>query len=105
MEAAQALVESSSGLQRTRQLAAFHSGEAAAAVEAMSPAGWRVLRGPCLLGWPPRPQARQVEGQELGHRQLSALSKVCLESCCWLASPETWLSCAAVLPSDLAMTC
>lgn len=41
VEAAQALVEGSSGLQRTRQLAAFHSGEAAAAIEAMSPAGGR----------------------------------------------------------------
>ncbi|KAL4440516.1 hypothetical protein ABPG75_003517 [Micractinium tetrahymenae] len=38
VEAAQALVEGSSGLQRTRQLAAFHSGEAAAAIDAMSPA-------------------------------------------------------------------
>lgn len=38
MEAAQALVEASSGLQRTRQLAAFHAGEAAAALEGMTPA-------------------------------------------------------------------
>jgi hypothetical protein len=38
VEAAEELVLGSSGLQRTRQLAAFHAGEAAAAIEAMSPA-------------------------------------------------------------------
>ena len=37
MEAATAAVERSSGLQRTRQLAAFHAGEAAAALAAMAP--------------------------------------------------------------------
>lgn len=53
MDAAEALVQASAGLQRTRQLAAFHSGEAAAAVEAMSPAG-RGAR-PC------RPQSMRVK--------------------------------------------
>ncbi|EFN53887.1 hypothetical protein CHLNCDRAFT_58364 [Chlorella variabilis] len=38
VEAAQELVEGSSGLQRTRQLAAFHAEEAALAVQGMSPA-------------------------------------------------------------------
>ncbi|PSC71876.1 geranyl diphosphate synthase [Micractinium conductrix] len=37
VEAATAAVERSSGLQRTRQLAAFHAGEAAAALAAMAP--------------------------------------------------------------------
>jgi geranyl diphosphate synthase len=37
VEAAQQLVAASAGLQRTRQLAAFHAEEAAAAVRALSP--------------------------------------------------------------------
>ena len=38
MEAAEELVRASMGLERARQLAAYHAGEAAAAVHGLSPA-------------------------------------------------------------------
>lgn len=38
MELAEDLVRRSSGLQRTRELAAFHAADAAACIEGMSPA-------------------------------------------------------------------